>query len=211
MAAVVWEILRRNPEAEAVHRTRHSPIDQGEFRAFLGSYGLSAWQKLSKWQKAGFIKLIEKHLPAQHGWSPRPVTLLNDRRPFKDHIAGLEKRAHTKQLGELQKRLARYLKTKALEYHRAGQIIIAIDPNEHPRRICQSVEACVKNWQGEVKPCDSGKAHPGQWLEVIEQFEQEELSRDQCKSIRDDQLFARYRRAIENFPWRPHSDGEVLP
>jgi hypothetical protein len=88
----------------------------------------------------------------------------------------------------------------------SGCVLVGFDPRKPG--IAEIVEKRVRAIINEVKQSNaigntSRKSYWEAWLDVIAQFEDAELSRLRSKKnqIRNDQLFARYRRSYKNRPW----------
>ena len=102
---------------------------------------------------------------------------MNDHRPFWKHQQFLKKLGDERSLKAQAERLTHLLKTSVVEYHRDGQILIAIDPAAPIPRVTKGVESAVKHWREGQEPMDMGKARVGQWLDVVAMFEEAELAR----------------------------------
>lgn len=199
LEAAIWELIRRHPDAKAARAKMHGDALLTPLVGFVGCHCFKTWRELGKPLQAAFVRCLWKQHPAQHGFIPPPVTVLNDQRRFQNYHRQLETTGQKTRLAESEKRLALHVQDSALELHRAGLILIAVDPNAPPARIAKGVTSAVADWQNGRKPMDTGKARIGQWLDVLAKFEAAESSR-QKKQIRNDQLFARYRRAIQDWP-----------
>jgi hypothetical protein len=196
IVAVVWEIIRRHPNAARVHEKRNL-AEMNFLGISIRAHGFCSWPKLTLKQKSDIQKRIWKHLPSQHGYVVPPVTVLNDMRPLMRY---LKSEKGGKKLMALQEPyLNRRLCDETLSSHRSGQIIVAIDPGAQSWRVIESVKAAVENWRGKVKMPTGGKARNDQRLVVITNFEKEELSRKLSKTNRNADLFTRYRRIIGSF------------
>jgi hypothetical protein len=199
LEAAVWELIRRHPDAKATRAKMHGDVLLKPLAAFVGCHCFKAWRELGKSLQAAFVRRLWKEYQAQHGFIAPPVAVLNDHRPFQNYYRQLETGGQKTRLAESAKRLALHVSTSAIESHLVGLILIAVDPNAPPARIAKGVTSAVADWQNGRQPMDTGKARIGQWLDVIASFEKSEISR-QKKQIRNDQLFARYRRAIQDWP-----------
>lgn len=205
--------MRRHPNSEDSHRKACDPnleVVLDPVTEFVGCHCFTTWCKLSKWEQRAFVRTIWKQLPPRHGFLAPPVTVMNDHRPFRKREQFLRKHQKflqhnsvdvTSLLAAQAKRLTHHLKTSVVEYHRAGQILIAIDPAAPIPRITKGVESAVNHWREGQKAIATGKAHIGQWLDAIAKFETAEFAL-QKNQIRNDQLFANYRRRIKDWIWR---------
>jgi len=197
--AAVWELMRRHPDAKAARAKMHGDALLKPLVAFVGCHCFKAWSELGKPLQRAFVRRLWKEYPARHGFIAPPVTVLNDHRPFQNYYRQLETAGQKTRLAESAKRLALHVSKAAIESHLAGLILIAVDPNAPPARIANGVASAVADWLNGQKPVNIGKARIGQWLDVVSKFEIAESSR-QKKQIRNDQLFALYRRAIQDRP-----------
>jgi len=91
-----------------------------------------------------------------------------------------------------------------------GNVLVGFDPTKPG--IVEMVEKTVRRIVDEIKSIEKGgsfarKLYWVAWLDVIAQFEDSEIPRllshlpPRKIPIRDDQLFARYRRSYKNRPW----------
>jgi hypothetical protein len=91
-----------------------------------------------------------------------------------------------------------------------GNVLVGFDPTKPG--IVEMVEKTVRRIVDEIKSIEKGgsfarKSYWVAWLDVIAQFEDSEIPRllshlpPRKIPIRDDQLFARYRRSYKNRPW----------
>jgi hypothetical protein len=97
-------------------------------------------------------------------------------------------------------RLERRLWRNMLSFHNKGQIIVAIDIGGNADRVARGVKEAVQKLRGAAKLNAIGKSRTFQRLNVIAEFENEELSRKLSKTNRNADLFTRYRRTIDCFP-----------
>jgi hypothetical protein len=84
-----------------------------------------------------------------------------------------------------------------------GRVLIGFDPNRPgiEEFVQKRVATIVKNARSRnARPRTEGRASWKGWLKTIAEFERLEMSRP-INKIRDDQLFARYRRKISPWIW----------
>jgi hypothetical protein len=198
--AVMWEIMRRHPNAARVHQRWNSDDEMNELQFQVGRDGLRSWPKLTAQQQGDFKKRLWELSPSHHGFAAPPVTVLNDFRPFDKHIRKLKSKKDNERLSEFKMRLERRLWRNMLSFHNKGQIIVAIDIGGNADRVARGVKEAVQKLRGAAKLNAIGKSRTFQRLNVIAEFENEELSRKLSKTNRNADLFTRYRRTIDCFP-----------
>jgi hypothetical protein len=199
LESAVWELMRRHPNAREAHIKMHILVLPTPLVAFVGCHCFKAWSELSKSLQTHFVRCLWAQCPAGHGFIAPPVTVLNDHRRFRDYHQRLETTGQRTRLSESANWLALQVQTSALKAHHAGQILLAIDPHAPPSRITKGVASAIADWLNGAMPMNTGKSRISQWLDVVAKFEAAESSRPK-KEKRGDQLFARYRRTIQDWP-----------
>jgi hypothetical protein len=179
--AALWEAMRRHPGAqrrvEANPRNRYSVTST--LGGFLGVFALRSWPELRPISQQIFLNNLWKESPRYRTFCTPPGTVLN-------YFNGADDAGN--------------IDLHAL--HRADLVPIAIDLDANPAVAAKWVEETLRQLQAKAyhkgKPTrkKAKRAFPSEWLDVILKFEKEELSLNHKANIRNDQLFARYRRVI---------------
>ena len=209
--AAVWEIMRRHPDTENLGK--RLTFFSSDVQTFLATCYHLAWPSLAESEQRVWRRALSE-LPPRHGLIESiagDVSVIG--RPNDPEFAELQTLA--KQFYEADetgcpkldyaalKRAKRIWETiysdAAFESVCLGQVLIGFDPSrpDAEKRAVKKVQEVVKLWRAHLKTGTGGKAHIAQWLDIIERFERQEQQRGRNK--RDDQVFARYRRTINNF------------
>ena len=226
--AAVWEVLRRHPRTEKL-LTEELPLYQESSRIdfALAYHGTTSWLALAK-EDTGFVKRWSdslSELPPQWGicrYGAYEVDIIQDeeikelgKRYWKTydpyHTPKPEDSAALKRAQEVWDRsspppgaFGGGASFDAFLSLSLGKVLIGFNPNKPGigELVQRKVREIIKEARRR-KVTDSvpGKSYSPDWLRVISQFEESELSRDTRRTIRDDQLFARYRRIISARPW----------
>lgn len=148
-------------------------------------------------------------LPPQRGFDPRPVysvTLQSvDLESGSNPMAALTLDGKLRKQARKDPNAAGILDTAetvrereiarlAIEHHKAGRVIIAVQPDV--ANVDDALKALLRSYQQHRRKIKSGKGRWVDWLDVIREFEQDEL-----KGLKGDQVAARYRRIISGFKW----------
>lgn len=220
LEAALWDLFRRHPNMACAHREFDrsfrprnkrdgSPamalIALGPFGPLAASCG-STWPKLPEYERTLWRRYLA-HVAPQRGFHPDPRVLnASDWAAAMDHLGITEDlllrcfgASNARELGQShdEMSLPDGIASSAVQEHRNGRILISIDPRFDGQG--EHVDRIVAEWRKSQRPTRPGKAHTGQWLDVIKRFEDREpLPKGQ---IRNDQVFALYRRKIAALTW----------
>jgi hypothetical protein len=224
LEAVIWEILRRHPRAEQLLAKRELFQDSPEIDFFISQSGTSSWPMLSKKKKKAWIKRISIELRPQHGFFgnnlSEAVEVIADGRigfhgkKFWDSMAADATQPYAFDEMERAKKIwndstprkgifGGGINFDAFKCLTLGRVLVGFDPN-YPG-VEKLVQMKVKELVSRAKIQSHkhntpGRSYWAEWLEVIGNFEKEELKREPTV-IRDDQLFKRYRGFIRQWQW----------
>jgi hypothetical protein len=214
--APYWQ-KRRKQFLDLLKKKEFSRLCCRDYDLILSNCAEKTWEKLSSLEKKGWKESLD-HLESQHGFVNRfaeinSVTVIPDLDALPNGALDELKRAQrkfTQENGELinnflQKYIPEDTICAALGSHR---ITICFDPNfpNIQSILKKRLGQIVSRWKKTLPMPKSksvsrpfGRLHFKKWLKLIAAFEMSEQSRKRA-ILRDDQLFARYRRLIGG--WR---------
>ena len=202
--SATYELLRRHPSVEEIHRTQQPYKDKNTdcLQGFLQCSGLKSWPALLDSEKQWFFDVLRERYPSKgRDLTPRVVSITSQ---SVDLTQGINPRAALAILPKLsdedrqtaeEARLDE-IRRLAGEHHQAGRILIAISPNFGAYKDAfDLLKKCFL--QHRQKPPIIGRGRPENWLPIIARFEEgeDELT---ATTIRNADLFRRYRKLFEH-------------
>jgi len=219
--AAMWEVLRRHPQTEKL-LTLEGPLHPlySDHERFLAEYGRQTWSTLTN-RFYDFNKKWRKSLSSVHAqWGVAAfgyseiVTITDPElamlgKKFKENFfsqkfgneVDADPYERARKIWNLIERLNEATvntcssNRDAFEVLSSGGVLIGFNPNKPgiAERVQIEVRRLIKEKSGSKEAENAGKSYFRSWLAIIAQFEKSELNRPRM-TIRDDQLFARYRR-----------------
>lgn len=204
--AAMWEVIRRHPNARAICDS--SPPYPDELHWFIAEHTLKAWPQLRPADQRDWRSALAL-LPPQRGIDPRPVYSVTAQSiDTKNGAPAHAALAADERLRRRKDRLSRsILETAeqlreqeiarlAIEHHRAGRVLVAINPDTDFSGAAEALEVACSRY----RKADHGRGRVADWLNVIKEFEESEAKRT-AKQTTDKTLFLRYRNVISGTSW----------
>lgn len=170
--AAMWEVLRRHPVIEDIHRNMPSEYQQRDLLKLplcVGYLALKTWPELGNKEQQMFSAALWGADPRYRVFCAPPGVELTD-----------NSEVETEWLGDL--------------------LPVALDLRAPEARVVRWVKERMKARRAHLKPLDDIRARATDWLIAIAAFEREEQARrpEDTRTDKTTQLFARYRGHIKD-------------
>ncbi len=205
LIAALWEMFRRHPDILPIIDTDRIPTSL--FQVFAENNWFKNWLQLTAsnrndWREA----LVE--IPPQCGFDPRPIYSITLQSVHHDHVVYQQAcMAVDPQLIELAKtdedakrildksikRREEEIERLAVKHHRAGRVLIAINPDISDLE--EATRALTEYYKAHRRYSSSGADHKSEWLESIKSFERNIAELKRGENINAN-LFTSYRRTL---------------
>lgn len=202
--AATYELLRRHPDVDAIHRSQRvlRDDDPDQLQWFLQCLGLKSWSGLKPHERDWFVSILRERYPGKgRDDTPGVFSITAQSCDLRSGINPnavlcLDEKVRGQSRTEAEEYRLNEILRLAGEHHRDGRLLIAIDLHFGQFDAAMKLlEQCYRqHWR---QPEKIGRSRYDNWLPVIAQFETAE-SKLTTKIKRASDVFRRYRSIFQD-------------